>query len=93
MMLIVLGNDEDLEPAVSAVLTRDPVRVEHLDASCLLACARHRTKYRLSVVRAKPQHWSCRNRAPLARVLKPGGDTVHGDQQDLLEPPPLVFIN
>jgi hypothetical protein len=93
MMLIVLSDNEDLEPAIIAVLTRDPVRVEHLYASCLLACARHRTKYRLSVVRAKPQHWSCHNRSPLACVLKPGGDTVHGHQQDLFEPPPLVLIN
>jgi hypothetical protein len=92
-MLIVLRYDEDLEPAVLTVLTRDPVRVEHLDASCLLACAWHRTKYRLWVVRAKPQRLSSRNRVPLARVLKPGGDPVHGHQQDLLEPPPLAFIS
>jgi hypothetical protein len=46
MMLIVFGDDQDLEPAVLTVLTGDPVGVEHLDASCSLACAWHRIKYR-----------------------------------------------
>jgi hypothetical protein len=41
VLLIVLGNDHDLEPTIILIWASDPIRVENLHPSGSLACARH----------------------------------------------------
>jgi hypothetical protein len=41
MLLVILGHDLDLEPAVIAVRPGLPVGVDDLHPTCLLACTRH----------------------------------------------------
>jgi hypothetical protein len=41
VLLVVVGDDLDVEPAVLAVGPGRPVGVDDLDSSCLFACAWH----------------------------------------------------
>jgi hypothetical protein len=45
VLLIVLGYKHDLEPTVISLWPSNPINVDSLDSSSLLACSRHDFKY------------------------------------------------